>query len=224
MKLRNLTYLFIGVFAHLALGSALAQSLPDVPRDRTLISQGWDIYNQVPSPNNFSPYSGVLLHQRNNLHYTVNEMLFYTNHNDNKIIPWQANSFEYNKDFTEITIKLHDNVMWSDGQPFTSEDVVFTLAMLRAAAPDIIMSGAIKEWVASESAPDKLTVKIKLNKPGPRWVSDFLATGQAGRFVVVAGRHRALQTGQSRFWQPCVRPTRRLVGCGSQGGACHACA
>lgn len=185
MKLTDLTYSLVGVFAQLALGSALAQNLPDVPRERTLISQGWDFYNQVPSPANFSPYSGVLLHQRNNLHYTVNEMLFYTNHNDNKIIPWQANSFEYNKDFTEITIKLHDNVLWSDGQPFTSEDVVFTLGMLRAAAPDIIMSGAIKEWVASESAPDKLTVKIKLNKPGPRWVSDFLATGQAGRFVVV---------------------------------------
>jgi len=175
----------LAVVAQFSFGAALAQTLPDVPRDRTLISQGWDFYNQVPSPTNFSPYAGVLLHQRNSLHYTVNEMLFYTNHNDNKIIPWQANSFEYNKDFTEITIKLHDNVLWSDGQPFTSEDVVFTLGMLRAAAPDIILSSAIKEWVASETAPDKLTVKIKLNKPGPRWVSDFLATGQAARFVVV---------------------------------------
>lgn len=185
MKLTHLTYSLFGVFAQFSLTAALAQNLPDVPRDRTLISQGWDFYNQVPSPTNFSPYSGVLLHQRNNLHYTVNEMLFYTNHNDNKIVPWQASGFEYNKDFTEITIKLRDGVVWSDGQPFTSEDVVFTLDMLRAAAPDIVMSGAIKEWVASESAPDKLTVRIKLNKPGPRWVSDFLATGQAGRLVVV---------------------------------------
>ncbi len=185
MKFTRLTYSLIAALTQLTATATLAQTLPDVPRDRTLISQGWDFYNQVPSPTNFSPYAGVLLHQRNNLHYTVNEMLFYTNHNDNKIVPWQANSFEYNKDFTEITIKLHDGVMWSDGQPFTSEDVVFTLGMLRAAAPDIILSGAIKEWVASESAPDKLTVKIKLNKPGPRWVSDFLATGQAGRFVVV---------------------------------------
>jgi len=185
MKMTRLSCAVFAVVAQFSLGAALAQTLPDVPRDRTLISQGWDFYNQVPSPANFSPYAGVLLHQRNSLHYTVNEMLFYTNHNDNKIIPWQANSFEYNRDFTEITIKLHDNVVWSDGQPFTSEDVVFTLGMLRAAAPDIILSSAIKEWVASETAPDKLTVKIKLNKPGPRWVSDFLATGQAARFVVV---------------------------------------
>jgi len=168
------------------LGTALqAQTLPDVPRNRTLISQGWDHYNQVPSPANFNPYAGVFLHQRNSLHYTVSENLFYTNHNNNRIIPWQASGFEYNKDFTEITVKLRDGVTWSDGQPFTAEDVVFTLGMLRLAAPDIVMSSAIKEWVASETAPDKLTVKIKLTKPGPRWVADFLATGQGARFVTV---------------------------------------
>ena len=181
MKLTHLTCSLIAALAQFSLTATLAQSLPDVARDRTLISQGWDFYNQVPSPANFNPYAGVLLHQRNSLHYTVNEMLFYTNHNDNKIIPWQATSFEYNRDFTEITIKLHDNVTWSDGQPFTAEDVAFTLGMLRAAAPDIILSSAIKEWVASETALDKLTLRIKLNKPGPRFVSDFLATGQAGR-------------------------------------------
>jgi peptide/nickel transport system substrate-binding protein len=175
----------VGAGLMLSTALASAQTLSPVPRNRTLVSQGWDFYNQVPSPANFSPYAGVLLHQRNSLHYTVNEMLFYTNHSTNQIIPWQAESFAYNADFTEITIKLRDGVTWSDGQPFTSEDVAFTLGMLRAAAPDIVMSSAIKEWVASEETPDRLTVKIRLAKPGPRWAQDFLATGQAARFVVV---------------------------------------
>jgi len=177
----------IAVFVVSALtGSVvLAQDLRAVPRNRTLISQGWDFYNQVPSPTNFSPYAGVLLHQRNSLHYTVNEMLFYTNHNTNEIIPWQAESFTYNPDFTEVTLKLRDGVTWSDGKPFTADDVTYTLAMLRAAAPDLVMSSAIKEWVASEEAVDARTVRIKLTKPGPRWAQDFLATGQAARFVVV---------------------------------------
>ena len=176
----------LAALLHQAMGTpALAQSLPDVPRNRTLITQGWDYYNQVPSPNNFNPYAGVFLHQRNSLHYTVSENLFYTNHNNNKIVPWQASGYEYNKDFTEITVKLRDGVTWSDGQPFTAEDVVFTFGMLRLAAPDIVMSSAIKEWVASETVIDKLTFKLKLNKPGPRWVADFLATGQGARFVTV---------------------------------------
>src|SRR5689334_7206021 len=87
---------------------AAAQSLKEVPRNRTLISQGWDFYNAVPSIDNFNPYAGVLLHQRNSLHYTVYEQLFYTNHFTNKLIPWIGESYSYNDAFTEITIKLRD--------------------------------------------------------------------------------------------------------------------
>ena len=117
-------------------GFASAQTVPDVPRNRTLISQGWDFYNQVPSIDNFNPYAGVLLHQRNSLHYTVNEVLFYTNHNTNETVGWQADSYTYNADFTEVTLKLRDGVKWSDGEAFTADDVAFTFDMLKAAAPD----------------------------------------------------------------------------------------
>lgn len=166
-------------------GLAAAQSVPDVPRNRTLISQGWDFYNQVPSIDNFNPYAGVLLHQRNSLHYTVNEVLFYTNHNTNETTGWQAEGYSYNDDFTEVTINLRDGVKWSDGQPFTAEDVAFTFEMLKGAAPDLLFSSQIAEWVESATVVDPLTVLVKLNKPGPRWVQDFLATGQSTRFVTV---------------------------------------
>lgn len=166
-------------------GIASAQSVPEVPRNRTLISQGWDFYNQVPSIDNFNPYAGVLLHQRNSLHYTVNEVLFYTNHNTNETTGWQAESYKYNDDFTEVTLKLRDGVKWSDGEAFDAEDVAFTFDMLKAAAPDLLFSTQIAEWVASATVADPLTVVIKLTKPGPRWVKDFLATGQSTRFVTV---------------------------------------
>jgi peptide/nickel transport system substrate-binding protein len=165
--------------------AAVAQTVPDVPRNRTLISQGWDFYNAVPSIDNFNPYAGVLLHQRNNLHYTVYEALFYTNHFTNELIPWIGESYAYNDDFTEVTVKLRENVKWSDGETFDADDVVFTFDMLKGAAPDMLFSSAIAEWVASAEAADPLTVRIKLNKPGPRWAADFLATGQSTRFVVV---------------------------------------
>ncbi|MBS7706914.1 ABC transporter substrate-binding protein [Chelatococcus asaccharovorans] len=166
-------------------GLAAAQELPKVPRNRTLISQGWDFYNQVPSIDNFNPYAGVLLHQRNSMHYTVYESLFYTNHFTNELIPWIAESYTYNKDFTELTVKLRDGVKWSDGKPLTADDVVFTFDMLKGAAPELLFSSAIAEWVDSAKAVDPLTVAIKLKKPGPRWAADFLATGQSTRFVVV---------------------------------------
>lgn len=169
----------------MAAGPGAAQALREVPRNRTLISQGWDFHNTVPSPDNFNPYAGVLLHQRNSLHYTVNEALFYTNHMTNELIPWQAEKLEYNADFTGITITLRDGVTWSDGKPFTAEDVVFTIEMLKAEAPGMLFSGAMKEWIAKAEAPDARTVRLTLTKPGPRFAADFLATGQAGRLVVV---------------------------------------
>lgn len=165
--------------------TAFAQGLPDVPRERTLVTQGWDFHNAVPSVDNFNPYAGVLLHQRNSLHYTVNEALFYTNHMSNEQIPWLAESLSYNDDFTELTIRLRDGVTWSDGEAFDADDVVYTFEMLKAAAPDLLFSTVIAEWVDTVEAVDPLTVHLRLTKPGPRWAADFLATGQAGRFVVV---------------------------------------
>ncbi|HEY8290962.1 MAG TPA: ABC transporter substrate-binding protein, partial [Thermomicrobiales bacterium] len=43
-----------------------------------------------------------------------------------KEIPSVANG-ELAADGTSVTWKLKDGVVWSDGQPFTADDVVFTL-------------------------------------------------------------------------------------------------
>ena len=164
---------------------AMAQDLKQVARNRTLVTQGWDFYNQVQSPGNLSPYNGVLLNQRQVLHYTVTESLFYTNHVTNELVPWQAQSYTVSPDFREVTIVLRDGVRWADGKPFTAADVAFTFDTLKANAPEMALSGAIREWVESATAVDARTVRIKLNKPGPRWAQDTLATGQVTRFVVL---------------------------------------
>src|SRR5688572_17819238 len=41
------------------------------------------------------------------------------------IVPNMAKSFEWNSDFTELTVTLRTGHKWSDGQPFTTEDIVF---------------------------------------------------------------------------------------------------
>ena len=60
------------------------------------------------------------------LHQFDYEYFFYQNLQTGEYIPWLAKSYEYNADFTSLTVKLRDGVTWNDGQPFTADDVVFT--------------------------------------------------------------------------------------------------
>ena len=182
---KHIAALLVGIGTAAASVPATSQTLRDVPRNRTLISQGWDYYNQVPTPTNLSPYNGVLLNQRNILHYTVTESLFYTNHLTNTLIPWQAERVETSPDYREVAVTLRPNVRWADGEPLTADDVVFTFDTLRNGPPEMALGGAVREWVESATAPDAHTVKIRLKKPGPRWAQDTLATGQTTRFVVL---------------------------------------
>lgn len=43
--------------------------------------------------------------------------------------PWLAESVEWNDDYTELTVVPRSGVTWSDGTPFTGDDIVFTFDM-----------------------------------------------------------------------------------------------
>ena len=66
-----------------------------------------------------------------------------TQRSPTRIIPWLATSYEYNDDFTELTVNLREGVKWSDGEPFNAEDVVFTIQMLKDNAPALTRSAAV---------------------------------------------------------------------------------
>ena len=59
-------------------------------------------------------------------------LAFYSAFADEEIM-WLAESYEYNDDFTELTIKVRPNITWSDGVAFTAEDVTFTLNHVQGA-------------------------------------------------------------------------------------------
>lgn len=42
-----------------------------------------------------------------------------------EIIPSVAKAWEWNEDYTSLTIQLREGIKWSDGQPFTAEDILF---------------------------------------------------------------------------------------------------
>jgi peptide/nickel transport system substrate-binding protein len=115
----------------------------------------------------------------------VYEALMYTNLNTGEVIPWQAEEFKYNDTYTSITVKLRKGITWSDGQPFNSGDVKYTLEMLRDNSPDLLYSTIYKEWMKGVDTPDDLTAVINLNKPGPRFFQLYLALGHENHQVMM---------------------------------------
>lgn len=166
--------------------TSLAQ-VADMPRNETLVLTPWgDQPAQFANTDNWHPYLTSVTHQRDVMQFTVNEMLFYTNLNTGELIPWQAESFEYAPDLMSATIKLRDGVKWSDGQPFTADDVKFTLEAVRDAPPEIRGSAAYKEWIKDVTVSDALNLTINFNKPAPRFVRDNLALGHENHNPILA--------------------------------------
>jgi peptide/nickel transport system substrate-binding protein len=157
-----------------------------VARNETLVVTPWGNEPEIGNPTNYNIYlNGNYNHQREAGEKTIYEALMYTNLNTGELIPWQAESFEQNADFTNVTVHLRKGITWSDGQPFTSKDVKFTLEMLRDNAPDLAYSTIYKEWVKGVDTPDDLTAVINLTKPGPRWFHLNLALGHENHQVIM---------------------------------------
>jgi peptide/nickel transport system substrate-binding protein len=156
-------------------------------REQTLVVGPWQTYDAIPNPENFNIYKAIggVNHQREIGLKGLYEALFLSNLNTGEEIPWLAESYEYNADFTEITVKMRAGTEWSDGVALTAEDVKFTLEMLRDNAPDLDYSSIYAEWLDSVTVPDPLTAVIKLKKPGPRWFKQNLGLGHENHQVIV---------------------------------------
>jgi len=94
------------------------------------------------------------------------------------IVPNMAKSFEWNSDFTELTVTLRTGHKWSDGQPFTTEDIVFwwdDIIMNKDLYPDVPSFWVYGGEPMQVEAVDDVTVKFKFAAPSPSFTT-LLAT------------------------------------------------
>ncbi len=126
------------------------------------------IPGRFDDPQNMNIYAPGVSRSNLGLHQVIYEYFFYYNLQTGEFIPWLAESYQYNDDFSAITVKLRDGVSWNDGIPFTADDVVFTYGLLRA-NPSMVWADEANKAVASVDKLDNLNVRINLKTPNPHY-------------------------------------------------------
>ncbi|MGQ9368074.1 ABC transporter substrate-binding protein [Azospirillum sp. ST 5-10] len=91
-----------------------------------------------------------------------------------RVVPNIAQSFEVNADATEFTFRLRPGMRWSDGHPFTADDVLFWYE-------DVLLDPELTPrhmgWMASGgetgrvTAPDPHTVRFTFKAPNSTFLS-----------------------------------------------------
>ncbi len=84
------------------------------------------------------------------------------------------------EDLSGVTYKLQEGVVWSDGEPFTADDVVFTWQWIMNPDNASVSSG-VYSVIADAVAVDPLTVQITFTQPNANWFEPH--TGVTWGFV-----------------------------------------
>jgi len=79
---------------------------------------------------------------------------------------------------TRITVKLRRGVVWSDGVPFTADDVIFTTNEMNDPRNPVTSRDGFDDVVKMDE-PNKYTVVFHLKRPYGGFVLNFYSTGAA---------------------------------------------
>lgn len=107
---------------------------------------------------NFNPYTSNGLYDG-----VLFEPLMVFNNMSGKIEYRLAESAEYSEDLKTITLKIRDNLKWSDGKPITAKDVAFSYKMTKSAPAFDVKAMWSTGNLISVTATDAKTIVFKLN-------------------------------------------------------------
>jgi len=83
-----------------------------------------------------------------------------------QLLPWLAQSYKVSDDHLTYSFELRDGVKWSDGRPFTADDVVFTFgyyAEQESLSPPVIIQPP--QGISKVTAPAPNRVEVTLDRP-----------------------------------------------------------
>jgi peptide/nickel transport system substrate-binding protein len=124
-------------------------------------------------------------------------------------------------DGKSVTWKLKRGISWSDGEPFTAQDVAFTYEFIMNPAVNAV-SRPLYEPIESVEVLDDYTVKVNFTEVTPAWFSPFTGIRgailpahafdayQDGNYLQAPVNYVPIGTGPYRMLAPGIRPQEVL--------------
>src|SRR2546426_3639858 len=157
--------------------------LKSVPRNRTLTlvwsgsREGrwidYELWNPYAIGSNHQNGPGIL----------YEPLAYYSAFADKEYL-WLAESYKYSPDFKELTIKTRSGIKWSDGTPFSADDVTYTLNSLKELGPKVRWGVDVQQFMQEARTTAPSTVVIKFKVPAPRFFYFMTYKYDIGVYIV----------------------------------------
>ena len=108
----------------------------------------------------------------------IHEPMMVANRINGDLVPWLATGYQYSADGLTLTFTIRENVLWSDGQPFSADDVAYTFNLIKGNEA-LSGGGALRNVLGVATAieaPDATTVRFTLSKPFTTGLYDIAVT------------------------------------------------
>ena len=195
---------------------AVAGQLKEIPRNRTLKLTQAGVEGRYKDHELWNPYAVGANHQTGSGIF-YEPLAYYSAFADKEIL-WLAESYKYSPDYKELTIKTRPGVTWSDGKPFTAEDVAFTLTSLKTLGSKVRWGVDVAQFVDEARATDATTAVIKFTVPAPRFFYFMTYKYDIGVYIVPKHTFEGQDWAQfthfdvAKDWPVTTSPWRVVVG------------
>ena len=151
--------------------------------------------------------------------YDANNLMRWAS--DSKtILPWLIEKYTISKDGRVFTFKLREGLKWSDGQPMTTDDVIFWYEDVigNEELTPTFPSAFVQDGVRAKFVKvDNYTFRIEFKNPNPMFIYTFPTQGwfidnSKGSFAFYAPKHYLMQ------FHPKYTPKDKLEALAKQKG------